>query len=135
MRNSMLAWAKRRVFVAACVVGAAAFASGATGQEKDVIGVVVGTVLCPPIKLPPEKLPIEKLPYEQLPIDKLPVDLPPIPLPTDRPQSCPNTLAPLTLAVQVGTAVVATGNFTGSIFGRLDGLHQQGTLARRDGCR
>ena len=47
--------------------------------------------------------------------------------PPDKP-TCPNTLAPLTLAVQSGTAVVATGNFTGSIFGRLDGLHQQGLM-------
>ena len=39
-----------------------------------------------------------------------------------------NTLAPLTLAVQSGVAVVTSGNFTGAIFGRLDGLHQQGLL-------
>lgn len=119
----------------ACVVGVAAFASAAaaqekaaTSQEKDVVGGIVGTLLCLPIKppaLPVETLPIEKLLDEQLPIDKLPVELP---LPTDRPQSCPNLLAPLTLAVQAGTAVVATGNFTGSIFGRLDGLHQQGAV-------
>lgn len=135
MRNSMSAWAKRRVFLTACVVGAAAFASGAAGQEKgtvgqekNVVGSIVGTVLCPPIKLPPINAPSEQLSTERSSTDKLPVDLTPLELPTDRPSSCPNALAPLTLAVQSGVAVVTTGNFTGSIFGRLDGLHQQGAV-------
>ena len=120
-KPSVSAWARRSVAVAACLVGTAAFAATAAGQDK---GVVVGTVLCAPIKLSPEKLQTENLPYEQnlareqLPTDKLP----------DRPQPCVNTLAPLTLAVQSGVAVVTSGNFTGAIFGRLDGLHQQGML-------
>jgi len=175
MRNpSVSAWARRSAFGAACVLGAAACAQSAAGQEKNVATGVVGAVLCPPIKPPPVKLPYErlpydkqaydkqafdkqaydkqesdkqafdkqaydkqafdkqafdKLPYDRLPIDKLPVDLPhkPPELP-DLPQSCANTLAPLMLAVQSGTAVVTTGSFTGSILGRLDGLHQQGLL-------
>jgi outer membrane autotransporter protein len=96
-----------------------AFASSVAAQErKDVVGVVIGTgSLCLPIKLP----------FEQLALERLPIDLPQ--LPTDKPSSsCPNTLAPLALAVQAGTAVVATGSFTGSIFARLDGIHQQGAL-------
>jgi hypothetical protein len=96
-----------------------AFASSVAAQErKDVVGVVIGTgSLCLPIKLP----------FEQLALERLPIDLPQ--LPTDKPSSsCPNPLAPLALAVQAGTAVVATGGFTGSIFARLDGIHQRGAL-------
>lgn len=132
-KPSVSAWARRSLAVGACIFGAAAFAATAAGQEKQAVGVGIG--LCSPIKLPPDKLPPEKLPYEQilpyeqLLTDKLPVDLPPKPLPPyDKPRPCLNTLAPLTLAVQSGTAVVTTGNFTGAIFGRLDGLHQQGLM-------
>src|SRR5262249_56795094 len=100
MRNpSASARAKRRCFAAAaCLLAGAAFASGVAAQEKkDVVGVVIGTgTLCVPIRLPFEQL---------LSLEKLPLDLPPLPKPG---QSCPNTLAPLTLAVQAGTPVVAT---------------------------
>jgi len=120
MRNpSASARAKRRGFVAACMLASVAFASSVAAQErKDVAGVVIGTgSLCLPIRLPFEQLP--------LPLEKLPIDLPRLPI--EKPgQSCPNTLAPLTIAVQAGTAVVATGSFTGSIFGRLDGIQLQG---------
>jgi uncharacterized protein YhjY with autotransporter beta-barrel domain len=128
MRNQgVSAWARRSVFAAACILGATAFAAGAAAQEiaeKKHGSGGVGPVLCPPIKPLPEK------PLEQTSTEKhsdsyeQPVNTDRPKPPPDKPTACPNTLAPLTLAVQSGTAVAATGNFTGSIFGRLDGLNQ-----------
>jgi outer membrane lipase/esterase len=123
-KPSVSAWARRSLAVGACIFGASALAGKATGQEKQGVGVGIG--LCRPIELPHDKLP--NLPAEQAQKENPPVDLPPQATRHDRPLPCVNTLAPLTLAVQSGVAVVTSGNFTGAIFGRLDGLHQQGLL-------
>jgi len=129
MRNSLSAWARRSVSVATCILAAAAFAANAAGQEKQGVGVGIG--LCTPIKVPPTKPPLEKPPPEQKPAQQdLQSDKQP---PPERPQSCANTLAPVALAAQSGIAVVATGNFIGALFGRLDGLHQQGMMSGAGG--
>ena len=149
MRNpSVSAWARQSVAIAACLFGAAGFAVTAAGQDSTGGSPghywgrssrspgVLGTLLCPPIKPPPrphdpkpyqqsaEKQPTDQRDYYELPVDPLQAAC----RPPDKPTTCANTFVPLTLAVQSGTAVVAAGNFTGSIFGRLDGLHQQGLM-------